>query len=479
MTRPIIVWLRRDLRLADNRAIIRAASAGAPVIPLFILDDATPGKWRAGGAGRWWLHHSLDSLDKDLHALGSRLVLARGKSIEVLPKLAAECDAAAVFASRAYEPWAGELEYELRERLADSGTEFRRFAGTLLFEPEAVKTKDGGPFKVYTPFWRAATAAVEIPAPEPPPQSLMAPREWPASDQLASWSLLPEHPDWAAGMRESWTPGENGAKKRLSAFLSSSLASYGEDRNRPDREATSRLSPHLAFGEISPATIWHAAAAALRRQPKRRAGYDVFCKELVWREFSYHLLSHFPAFPEQPFRPEFTRFPWNDAPGLLRAWQRGKTGYPIVDAGMRELWHTGFMHNRVRMIVASFLVKDLAVPWQAGEAWFWNTLVDADLANNAVSWQWVAGCGADAAPYFRVFNPVLQGAKFDPQGAYVRRWVPELARLPDDRIHKPWEASPMELRAAGIDLGRTYPHPVVDHSEARDRALAAFKALKG
>ncbi len=479
MSQPIIVWFRHDLRLHDHRALVRAIAEGAPIVPVYILDDETPGQWRAGAASRWWLHHSLAALATDLATAGSKLILRRGKAVEVLPALAHDCRARAVHTSRAYQPWASNLEEELNERLHHDDIAFRRFSGTLLFEPEVVKTKDGGPFKVYSPFWRAATATVDIPKPEPAPRTLPAPSRWPHSDTLASFELLPTRPDWAGGLRETWTPGEAGAAARLKTFLKSALAGYADDRNRPDLPATSQLSPHLAHGEVSPATLWHAAHAIADGKPALAKGLEVFCKELVWREFSYHLLSYWPTLPEKPFRPEFENFPWVTAPELLHAWQRGRTGYPIVDAGMRELWHTGYMHNRVRMIAASFLIKDLLIPWQTGEAWFWDTLVDADLASNAASWQWVAGSGADAAPYFRVFNPSLQGAKFDPAGAYVRKWVPELAHLPDDVLHRPWDAGDVVLRAAGVTLGKTYPKPIVDHGAARDRALAAFKALRG
>ncbi len=478
MSLPIIVWFRLDLRLADNHGLTRAIADGAPVVPVYILDDETPGAWRAGGASRWWLHHSLASLAKDLEAVGSRLILRRGDALDVLPSLARDTRAQAVYASRAYQPWAGELEAQLKSRLAQDDVIFRRFSGTLMFEPEAVKTKDGGPFKVYSPFWRAATSNIRVPAPSNAPTTVSAPARWPRSDSLESLELLPRKPDWAGGLGETWTPGSAGALRRLDTFLEAALGGYGDDRNRPDRESTSRLSPHLAFGEVSPAMLWHGAHAVARGKPKLQKGLEVFLKELVWREFSYHLLAHWPTLPDAPFRPEFKDFPWVEAPKLLHAWQRGQTGYPIVDAGMRELWHTGYMHNRVRMIAASFLVKDLLIPWQTGAHWFWDTLCDADLASNSASWQWVTGSGADAAPYFRVFNPSLQGAKFDPDGLYVRRWVPELAELPNDAIHRPWEAPEMVLRAAGVGLGRTYPHPIVDHGVARDRALAAFKQLK-
>jgi deoxyribodipyrimidine photo-lyase len=318
---------------------------------------------------------------------------------------------------------------------------------------------------------------------EPPakPQGvprLEAPKDWPTSDSPGQWGLAPTRPNWAAAFPGCWTPGEAGAEARLEALITGPLRHYAELRNRPDLAGTSRLSPHLHFGEISPRRIWHAVMAAAEGDPRLRAGAEVFLREIGWREFSFHLLHHWPDLPEAPFRPDFAAFPWSADAGRLRAWQKGLTGYPIVDAGMRELWATGWMHNRVRMITASFLVKDLLIPWQTGERWFWDTLVDADLANNAASWQWVAGSGADAAPYFRIFNPVSQGRKFDPNGAYVRRWVPEVARLPDTLVHAPFEASEIELAAAGIRLAKTYPRPTVDHKAARDRALAAFATLK-
>ena len=478
MPRPIIVWFRSDLRLRDNRALLRAVDTGAPIIPVYVLDDEQSDHWRTGSASRWWLHHSLAALAGDLQTLGSRLILRRGNALTVLAKLAIDCKATAVHASRAYQPWAGQLETGLKQRLEADGVDFRRFSGSLLFEPEAVRTKDGRPFKVYSPFWRAAMEPGDPPRPEPAPRALAAPARWPASDDLNAWRLCPEKPDWAAGWPQHWLPGEAHSQERLKEFLRSSLTDYATDRDRPDRPATSRLSPRLAFGELSPATIWHEALAAARGKPELAAGLSKFCKEIGWREFSYHLLWHFPNLPDAPFRPEFEKFPWLKSSVALRAWQRGQTGFPIVDAGMRELWQTGYMHNRVRMIAASFLIKDLMLPWQQGEAWFWDTLVDADLASNAASWQWVAGCGADAAPYFRVFNPALQGEKFDPNGVYVRRWVPELARLPHAYIHRPATAPSQVLGEAGVELGHTYPRPIVDHAEARERALLAFKGLK-
>jgi deoxyribodipyrimidine photo-lyase len=477
--KPVIVWYRRDLRVGDHAALSAAVETGRPVLAVFILDDEAAGAWRMGAASRWWLHGSLEALGRSIGALGGHLVLRRGDTADILAGLARGTGADSVHCSRSYEPWAAGVERVVHDRLADAGISLRRFAGTLLHEPDRLTTKAGGPFKVYTPFWRALRAQVDVARPLKAPAKLIAPSRHAKSERLASWKLLPTKPDWAGGLREGWAPGEESARKRLSSFLSRGLRDYAEERNRPDHTGTSRMSPHLAFGEISPRQCWFAAQAAGARQQRADAGLETYLKELAWREFSAHLLHHWPEFPDAPFRPEFAGFPWSSDTGRLKAWQRGMTGYPIVDAGMRELWATGWMHNRVRMIVASFLIKDLMMPWQDGERWFWDTLVDADLANNSASWQWVAGCGADAAPYFRIFNPVTQGETFDPEGAYVRRWVPELAKLPAKAIHAPWLAPQDVLAAAEVTIGSTYPAPIVDHGEARLAALDAFQRLKG
>ncbi len=471
---PVIWWIRQDLRVTDNAALMAALATGAPVLPLYVLDDDAAGAWAPGGAGRWWLHHSLASLGDALHARGAALILRRGRAEEVLPALAAEIGARAVHAGRMYEPWARARDKRVAAALAERGIAIEGARTALLFEPWEIRTKTGGPYGVYTPFSRACFAAPAPPQPTPAPDRIPAPATLPASDDLATWGLLPTRPDWAGGLRETWTPGETGAAARLEAFVASALARYDAARNRPDLPGTSGLSPHLHWGEISPAAVWHAALAA---GAARGAGTETFLKELLWREFSHHLLWHRPEMPEEALKPAFAAFPWRNDKAALKAWQKGLTGYPIVDAGMRQLWHTGWMHNRVRMITASFLVKHLLLPWQAGEAWFWDTLVDADLAANSASWQWVAGSGADAAPYFRIFNPVLQGEKFDPDGAYVRRWVPELARLPASVIHKPWDAAPPLLKQAGVTLGRSYPAPIVEHGAARARALAALATI--
>ena len=397
------------------------------------------------------------------------LVLRRGKADLVLDDVMRKTGASAIYFTRDYAPWSGALETRVKSMSEKHGIDCHRFGGSLLHEPESIRNGSGQFFKVYTPFSRSCFANGEPRLAKPAPvvdfrkNALVA-------DGLSDWQLLPHRPNWATGLEAAWQPGEAGAQALLTQFLDEGLADYAEGRDRPDKAFTSRLSAHLHWGEISPYQIWHATRQAMEVAGGRldRSG-EKFLKEILWREFSYHLLHHVPTFPSEPFRSDFADFPWADDPAGLQRWQKGQTGYPIVDAGMRELWTTGIMHNRVRMIVASFLVKDLLVPWQAGEAWFWDTLVDADIASNSASWQWVAGCGADAAPYFRVFNPVLQGQKFDPQGDYVRKWVPELAGIAADRIHCPWEMTVPP---------KNYPAPMINHGIARDRALAAFQKIK-
>jgi deoxyribodipyrimidine photo-lyase len=471
VTEPTLVWLRNDLRLADNPALSTAVAAGGEVVPIFILDNEAAGVWRLGGAARWWLHHSLASLQQGLGELGLRLRILRGDAAEMIDRLLAETKAGSVFWNRRYEPWAIAQDKAIKATLEGRGIQARSFNASLGREPWEVTREGGSPYKVFTPFWRAWERLGPLPAPLPAPEPVGA-KVRPDLEALSALELLPTSPDWAGGLRETWEPGEPAARTALSDFLDGPVERYGADRNHPAKPGVSRLSPRLRHGEVSVRQAWHAA------QAHGSAGTASFVRELVWREFSYHLLFHFPDIVDQPLRQEFARFRWSDAPGLLRTWARGRTGYPIVDAGMRELWQTGYMHNRVRMITASFLIKDLLVPWQQGAAWFWDTLCDADLANNSASWQWVAGSGADAAPYFRIFNPVTQGEKFDADGGYVRRWLPELAKLPKVLIHKPWEAPRDTLAAAGIELGRTYPERMVDHGEARARALATFQALR-
>ncbi len=475
---PIIVSFGNDLRLRDNRALAAAIETGAPVIPVYVLDTAAAGAWAPGGASRWWLHGSLAALAESLSARGSRLVLRRGDLARELARLAQETGAKAVHLTRRYEPWASAQEARLKRSLDAIGVDVKRYGGALLVEPESVRTQAGEPFRVFTPFWRAASAQVQVRPAAKVPDKLPAPKTWPASERLEDWGLLPAKPDWAAGLRASWTPGEAGAEAALDDFIAAALRSYKEDRDRPDRPGTSRLSPHLHFGEIAPTAVWQALTMAQTVHPELATGAQKYLAEIGWREFSAHLLVQFPALPDVPFRRDFQDFPWADDEAKYHAWTRGATGYPIVDAGMRQLRQTGWMHNRVRMVAASFLVKHLLVGWQRGQAWFWDNLVDADLASNAAGWQWVAGCGADAAPYFRVFNPILQGQKFDPDGSYVSTFLPELARLPTEHIHEPWAAPPLVLAAAGVRLGTTYPQPIVDHAEARKAALEAYAKLR-
>ena len=474
-----VLVFREDLRLTDNPALAAAVARG-PVVPLFVLDEPDAGRRSTGGASRWWLHGSLAALDGTLRARGSRLVLRRGATDTVIAQLLSETGADAVYWNRRYEPWATAQDERLKTALTGRGIEVRSFNATLLCEPWTLSNHQGEPYRVFTPFWRALRIRVVPAAPVRPPERIPAPAVFPLGDDLASWALRPTTPDWAGGLAATWTPGEAGAHARLDAFADQAMLNYGATRNLPGVEGTSRLSPHLHFGEIGPHQVWRAVTAHARAKTGRSVpdGVETYLSQIAWREFSSHLLFHVPTLPEAPLRPAFADFPWSeDAPGLA-AWQRGRTGYPIVDAGMRELWATGWMHNRVRMIVASFLVKDLLVHWRTGESWFWDTLVDADLANNVASWQWVAGCGADAAPFFRVFNPALQGAKFDPHGHYVRRWMPELARLPNAVLHTPWDAPPIALADAGVRLGREYPMRIVDHATARQRALEAWQQIR-
>lgn len=476
---PAIVWFRSDLRVADNRALAAAIAAGDPVVALYVLDDAAAGRQALGAASRWWLHHSLKALAAALGKIGIQLVLRRGRAEEVLADIQRTTGAGRVEAHRAYERWARDQEVRVRKTLDASGAGLHLHNGNLLFEPDTVETQAGEPFRVFTPYSRVVMRrTIALPAGSSLPSAAVHPPV--SSARLADWKLLPVKPDWAGGLRATWTPGEAGARQQLEAFLSAGIAAYAEDRNRPDVAGTSMLSPHLRFGEISPARVWHEACrAAMCAKGRADAGLASFQRELVWREFSYHLLWYWPDLAGTPFRKEFERFPYLSDPAGLEAWRRGRTGYPIVDAGMRQLWTTGYMHNRVRMIAGSFLTKDLLIDWREGERWFWDTLVDADPANNTSGWQWIAGCGADAAPYFRIYNPIKQGQSFDPEGAYVRRWIPELANLPDEHVHAPWLAPAQVLEAAGVILGDTYPHPIVDHAAARQRALAAFAKVKG
>ncbi len=465
---PTILWFRHDLRLSDNPALIEAMARGA-VVPLYIHEDA------AGGAraADWWLHQGLEDLGRSLREFGATLVLRCGEPLAVLRALVAETGADTVCWNRCYDPSAITRDKTIKQALQEDGIVVSSHNASLLFEPWRIKTGADAPYKVFTPFSKACLKAPTPPAPLAAPQRISAVAEV-ASEALGDWGLCPVRPDWAGGLRETWPVGEAAGQERLHDFLTTTLRGYREGRDRPDREATSRLSPYLRGGQIGPRQVWHATQHVMVVRPEVASDAEVFLRELLWREFSYHLLFHFPDLSHKPLNARFGDVAWRQDSEALRAWQRGLTGYPIVDAGMRQLWRTGWMHNRVRMVAASFLVKDLLLPWQEGAAWFMDTLVDADPASNAASWQWVAGCGADAAPFFRIFNPVLQGKKFDPLGDYVRFYVPELARLGPEWIHEPWKAPAAALAAAGVVLGQNYPRPIVDHGAARVRALAAL-----
>jgi deoxyribodipyrimidine photo-lyase len=479
MPRPTsILWFRNDLRLDDNPALHAALAQGGNVVPLFIWDPGTEGEWPLGGASRCWLHGSLDSLACSLRAAGSRLVIRQGKTLDTLVRLLDETKAVAVFWNRRYEPATIARDKEIKATLRAKGVTAESFNSLLLFEPWAVKTKSSTPYRVFTPFYRACLALPKPDACLPAPEAIARLGQWPDSMEISDLGLLPRIP-WDAGIRSNWKFGEAASVSRLNHFLSQSLANYLETRDRPDVDGTSQLSASLHFGEMSPRRAWHTVHEAMRTPGPSEATRcaEGFLRQLVWREFAHHLLFHFPHTPTAPLNQTFERFPWRDNPKALKAWQQGQTGYPVVDAGMRQLWTTGWMHNRVRMVVGSFLVKDLLIPWQRGARWFWDTLIDADLANNTLGWQWVAGCGADAAPFFRIFNPVSQGERFDPNGAYVRQWVPELAKLPDRWIHKPWQAPPLVMQEAGVTLGKSYPSPIVDHEVARKKALELLRNM--
>lgn len=467
MSEIAICLFRRDLRLSDNPALIAAAKTG-PVLPVYLHDEEEAENWATGSASKFWLHHSLHALDK---SLDGHLVIATD-----LQKLIKETKATHIFWNRRYEPFLDAKDKQLQEKLEDDGVIVETFQANLLWEPDTIVKQDGTPYKVFTPFYRKGCLKADEPrAPHRKPSDLKFKRA--ESLSINDLNLLPKKPRWDKKMEPYWQPGEDGAHKLLQKFLRKGFKDYKDGRNFPDREVLSRLSPHTHFGEISPNQIWHAAHRAGLEHGNEK-DLDTFLSELGWREFSYYLLHHFPELPDKPWTKKFAKMKWSSSQKNLTAWQKGMTGYPIVDAGMRELWETGYMHNRIRMVTASFLIKHLGINWVIGEEWFWDCLVDCDLAVNAFNWQWVAGCGADASPFFRVFNPVLQGEKFDGNGNYVRRWVPEIAALPDKYLHQPWTAPHDVLRKAKVELGTTYPHPLVEHSEARERALENYKQLK-
>lgn len=465
-----LVWFRLDLRLDDNPALHAALKGGGAVLPVFIWAPEEEAGWKPGGAVRYWLHQALSGLEASLEKAGSRLIIRSGSSLEVLQQLIRETQADAVFWNRRYEPELIRRDSAIKQALKEKGVQTETFNSAVLFEPWEVKTGSGTPFKVFTPFWNKCLTLDAPPEPLPAPAALPVPETWPKSQKLRQLGLEPAI-DWAKGFGSTEDMTARGAEKFLKEFSAEAVAAYPEQRDLPAVRGTSRLSAYLHFGQISPRRVWHS----LRKQGRTSAAY---LRQLGWRDFAHHLLYHFPKTPDHPLREEYAAFPWKNDRASLKLWQRGLTGYPLVDAGMRELWKTGWMHNRVRMVTASFLVKHLLIPWQRGAEWFWDTLVDADLANNTLGWQWTAGCGADAAPYFRVFNPVSQGEKFDPDAVYIRRWIPELAAMPAKWIHRPWEAPDEILDAAGVRLGRTYPKPMVDHEFARRRTLAAYDEFK-
>ena len=479
MTRPALVWLRDDLRLDDHPAVSEVGDR--PALFVYIHDEVTPEPRPLGGASRWWLARSLESLKARVAAIGGRLDVLSSPAESTLLALARASGASHVYWVRRYS--GAEIEIDKRVKAALSGMAIvaQSFNGSLLREPWEVASEAGASFKVFTAFWRRHRALGRFAIPKPAPDRLVAapwPDAAPPRSEIADLHLIPTAPDWSGGLADTWRPGEAGAQSRLDRFVSESLADYPDARDRPDGEHTSMLSPHLRFGEISPRRVVGAIEAAAKSGDVSSRAAEAFLSQIGWREFSYALLLGFPDLATQPWRARFEGFPYQkDAEGF-RAWTRGRTGYPIIDAGMRELWTTGYMHNRVRMIAASFLIKHLMIDWRQGEAWFWDTLCDTDPANNASGWQWVAGSGADAAPYFRIFNPVLQGEKFDSEGLYVKRWVPELARLPPGFVHAPWTAPAEVLARAGVEIGRNYPAPIVDHAFARRRALAGLASMK-
>jgi len=473
-----LVWLRRDLRLSDNPALHQAAAAHEKILPVYIHAPEEEAPWEPGGASRWWLHESLAALAAKLREHGSQLLLRRGPTLATLRTLAQETGATAVYWNRLYEPAIIARDTQIKTALREDGLAVESSNGALLMEPWNLTKDDGGPYKVFTPFWKMLVRRLTLAAPLPVPSALPAPATWPESLPLEALELLPRV-RWYDSLAAAWQPGETAAQERLAHFCRSLLPDYPDNRNRPGVDGVSRLSPHLHSGEISPRQVWTAVAEKTGGAALDDPAAEAFLRELGWREFSHYVLYFWPKTPDQPLLEQFNDYPWrSDYADLLSAWQQGRTGFPMVDAGMRELWHSGWMHNRVRMLAASFLTKNCRIPWQEGERWFWDTLVDADLANNTMGWQWTAGCGVDAAPYFRVFNPVRQGEQFDPEGVYLRRWLPELAELPVRWLQQPWALPEKEQRALNFTPGRDYPLPVVDLAASRKEALAGFDRIK-
>jgi deoxyribodipyrimidine photo-lyase len=475
-----LVWLRHSLRLRDNPALVDAAEQGA-VVPVFVWAPEEEGDWPPGSAAQWWLHHALQDLHERLRERGSRLILRSGPTADALRTVADAAGADRVVWNRRYEPNLARRDAEVKETLEDAGLETAVFEGQTLHDPDAVETTTGGPYHVFTPFWKKVRKENRLRTGPPlDVPDLTAPNTWPSStplDRLDLRSDARSGHDRTGGLRGAWTPTEAGAHDRLDYTLEHVLGRYDTARDRPDKDGTARLSPYLHHGQISPRQVWHTIAT-WADDTGRHDDARPLLRQVVFREFAFHWLYHYPDTPTETYRDKFRDFPWRDDAEALERWKRGETGYPIVDAGMRQLYETGWMHNRVRMIVASFLTKDLMLHWRHGARWFWDTLVDADLAANTFNWQWTAGCGADAQPFFRVFNPISQSERHDPNGDYIRRFVPELADLPDDALHAPWQESDARIGAFGVTLGETYPRPIVDHSEAREDALAAYETVK-
>lgn len=470
-----LVWYANNLRVDDHPALIAAADRGT-VVPVYVYDPDYSGPSALGGASKWWLHHSLVALHGRLDSMGSPLILRKGDPAAELRKVANAVGADRVYFCESIEPDLQTREEDVEHELGKHGIEVERFPMHLLWEIGSVMTKDGNPYQVFSPFWKMALKTATPDEPLDAPKKLTPPEKHTKSLDIDELGLLPVI-EWYTRMEKRWTPGEKGARGRFAAFVEHRLSEYHEDRNRLDIPGWSAMSPHIHFGEISVRRMWHTIAED--PQWEKVKGKEHYLREIGWREFAQHLINHFPRTIDEPLRENFKDFPWVKNKAQFDKWKRGETGYPVVDAAMRNLWAEGWMPNRARMIVASFLCKDLRISWEEGMAWFWDTLVDADLGSNTLGWQWTAGCGADAAPYFRVFNPVSQGTKFDPDGDYVRQWCPELRKLDKGTIHEPWEAKPMELAAAGVTLGDEYPEPMVDHKQAREDALEAFEKIKG
>ena len=467
-----LIWFRRDLRLHDNPALSHAAATHDSIIPIYIHAPDEEAPWAPGAASRWWLHHSLAALDESLRRQSSRLVIRQGGSLDELHALIQETGATAVYWNRLYEPAGIARDKAIKATLWENGVQAESFNAALLFEPWSILKENGEPFQVFTRFWQACLRSISPPPPLPAPADYKAPSVWPESVPLEALKLLPRIP-WYQGIAAAWQPGEEAALNRLEWFCSTTLEGYHQTRDYPGIDGVSRLSPHLHFGEISPRQIWAAVGNHLQDDPLQQKASETYLRELGWREFAHYVLYHWPHTTDRPLQERFNGYPWRQDYGeLLRAWQQGRTGIPLVDAGLRELWRTGWMHNRVRMVVASFLTKNCRIPWQEGARWFWDTLVDADLANNTLGWQWTAGCGTDAAPYFRIFNPVRQGEKFDPEGAYIRRWLPELSGLSNQWLYQPWAMPPAERSALA------YPLPLVNLETSRAEALQGYERIR-